>query len=209
MVKVLPKIATFILFFALMSSVVFGVNLGSVKKNGYSEISKDESTKLSLLFWNIENEPYTIKLSVGGAPDNWIVIIDPNEFILNKSIGEKYINLPYTDEIVKAKNVNIFVKADKNSNPGNYSIIIKAETELNQGKGTLNVVPERLFEFEVFLSGHEVANVESQKNIISPSFSLNFDEVVSKDENQEKKDVFYIFVMLIILISLILLYKKF
>jgi len=214
MVKVLLKTLVLFLFFILLSSAVYAINVGSVVKNEFVEILSEESVKISMLFWNIEEESYTVKLSVKDAPKNWLIIFDPSEFVLNKSIGEEYIDLPYTDEKIKAKAVNVFVKADTNSKPGKYFIVIRAETKLPQKVNGINVVPERLFEFEIDLKESAVTNrIENGNSVLSfgKEFDLKFEEakiINSNIKELKNKDNFYIFVMFLVLSVLIIIYKK-
>ena len=208
MVKVLPKITSIILFFILLSHAAYAINLGGVVKNSFSEISADESVKLAMLFWNSEEDSYNIKLSVKESPKNWIVIISPDEFVLNKFIGEEYISLPYNNEFIKAKLVNVFVKANQNSSSGNYSIVIRAETELSDNNNFINVVPERLFEFKFHMNGLET--IDNDDEISISALNLKLEEIKSEnlESKQSEKNIFYAVIMFIALLSLILFYKK-
>jgi len=216
MVKVLLKTLVIILFFILLSSEVYAINFGSIAKNEFAEISNGKSTKFKMLFWNIENESYTVKLSIKEAPKDWIVIIDPNEFVLNKSIGEEYIKLPYMEENIKAKVVNLFVKSDNNSEPGKYFVIIKAETKILQNEENgITIIPERIFKFEIDLKGFVTSSdIGNKENIIEFSengFNSN-NEILkitnSKDKNQIDKKYFYFIIIFLIIIISIIIYKK-
>ncbi len=216
MVKVLLKTLVITLFFILLSSEIYAISFGSIAKNEFAEISNGKSTKFEMLFWNIENESYIVKLSIKEAPKDWIVIIDPNEFVLNKSIGEEYIKLPYMKENIKAKVVNLFVKPDSNSEPGKYFVIIKAETKIFQNKENgITVVPERIFKFEIDLKGFVTSNdIENKENIIGFSgngFHSN-DEILkisnSKNKNQMGKKNFYLVIIFLVIVISIIIYKK-
>lgn len=217
--KILLKTIFIILFLILLSSETYAINLGSIAKNNFAEISNRESIKFKMLFWNIENESYTVKMSIKEAPKNWTVIIDPDEFVLNKSIGEEYIKLPYANENIKAKVVNLFVKPDENSKPDKYFIFIKAETEIKQNEeNIITIVPERIFKFEIDLRGFKLADsnnvIENKEKTVDFSGNVfnhkneNLKTSNSKNENQINKEyIYYILVFMIILISIII-YKK-
>ena len=205
-----------ILFLILLSSEVYAVNLGSVAKNKFAEISDSESVKFKMLFWNAEDESYTMKLTIKEAPKDWIIIIDPNEFVLNKTIGEEYINLPYTNENIKAKIVNLFVKPDSNSKPGKYFVIIKTEIKLSKNeKNGITIIPGSVFKFEINLKGFVISNdTETKENTIelsgnglnSKSEDLKINN--SKNENQIDKKYFYFIVVFLVILTSITIYKK-
>ncbi len=208
------------LFLILLSSGVHAINMGSVAKNKFAEISNDESVKFKMLFWNAEDESYTMKLSTKEAPENWIIILDPSEFVLNKTVGEEYINLPYSNEIIKAKVVNLFVKPVINSKSGKYFITIKAEPRLSQNEiDGINIIPTRILKFEIDLENFEVIeskNIkEEQKNTIEffeKSLEYNGESVkISNSENEEKKmdkKYFYFIIIFLVAIISIIIYKK-
>ncbi len=208
------KILMIILFLILLSSNAYAINLGSVTRNSFIEISNGESTKFTMLFWNSESESYGVRLLVKDSPKDWIVIIDPDEFTLNKSTGEEYINLPYSNENVKAKVVNIFVKPDNFSKPGKYSVTIKTETDLNQSEANqLSVIPERLFTFEIDLKGLATSNDTVESIVKIPT-----NEIETKDESLESyylkvddktdKKYFYLAILSLVVIVSIIIYKK-
>jgi len=214
MVKVLLKISAIFIFLILLSSGAYAINLGSVTRNSFAEISNGESTKFTMLFWNSESEPYDVRLLVKDSPKDWIVIIDPDEFMLNKSIGEEYINLPYSNENVKAKAVNIFVKPDNFSKPGKYSVTVKTETNLNQNESNqLSIIPERLFTFEIDLKG-----LTTSDNIVESKVKIPTNEIETKNDSLESyylkvddktdKKYFYLAIVSLVVIVSIIIYKK-
>jgi len=208
------KILIIILFLILISSDAYAINLGSVEKNSFAEISDGESAKFTMLFWNSESEPYGVRLLVKDFPKDWTVIIDPDEFMLNKSVGEEYINLPYSNENVKAKVVNIFVKPDNFSKPGKYSVTVKTETNLNQSEANeLSVIPEKLFTFEIDLKGLTTSDniVESKVKIPTNKIETKNDSLESyylKVDDKTDKKYFYLAIVSLVIIVSIIIYKK-
>jgi len=212
MVNSVLKILIIILLFIILPTKIYAINLGSVVKNNFVEITNTESAKFTMLFWNIENESYNIRLSIKDAPKDWIILTDPTEFILNKSIGEEYITLPYLNENVRAKVVNIFVKPIENSKPGNYSVVIKAETELAQNEiNDMNIIPERLFKFEINLKSVVEPSYERVENSIKYIDFKNESKVEGVNENYSSvdKNFLYFFVVLTIILASVMIYKKY
>lgn len=207
----ISKILIIILFFALLSSDVYAISLGSVVKSNVAETSNSESIKFTMLFWNVENESYTVKLSATDSPKDWTIIIDPNEFILNNSVGEEYIKLPYMDENAKAKVVNIFVKPDSNSKPGKYFISIKAEAIPQNEINDVAIIPEKLFRFEVNLKGFTMSNDNIENNIEYSKGELKVENPKInnlKIENKINKEYFYFIVISLVILTSIIIYKK-
>ncbi|MFH1473650.1 MAG: hypothetical protein ABIE55_02030 [Candidatus Aenigmatarchaeota archaeon] len=211
MERILLKISIIILFFILLSSEVYAISLGSIVKEDYVEISNDESVKFKMLFWNIDSESYTLKLSVKDAPENWIAIIDPDEFVLNNSIGEEYISLPYMNDNIKAKVVNLFVKPDSDSEAGIYSVVIEAGTKTSDETSGIEIVPQRLFNFQINLSGSkdsigiENKDIKDSTEFVSEEGSL---KTISSAENELDKDYFYLAVVILVILASIIIYRK-
>ncbi len=197
------KILLIILFFILLSSDVYAINFGAFVKDKTSTIIVGESKKLTAIFWNSADEPYKVILTIDESPNDWIVVLDPSEFILNKTIGEEYISLPYTEEIIKAKVVNLFVKADGNSKSGKYYITIRAESVPFTNNGNLNVISERLFRFEINLDAMSYNN-----DNVNHNDDVNWNLKLSNNDRDTESFYFNPFTMLLIFLILIIIYKK-
>ena len=89
---------------------MYAISFGSTAKSSYEKIEVGDSAKFQILFWNSGSEAYTVKISVASSPENWVVIADPEMFVLDNSTGEEYVSVP--PSTVKAKVVNLFVKPD-------------------------------------------------------------------------------------------------
>ncbi|MEM5836532.1 MAG: hypothetical protein QW058_02115 [Candidatus Aenigmatarchaeota archaeon] len=114
-----------ILLFFLILPEVKAISLGSVLKKDFVILKANESARFEILFWNVEEEPFQVKIEVKEAPKDWSILIQPQEFLLSSSSGEEYINLPNLENPVKAKLVKIFVKPE-NSKAGEYEVVLKA-----------------------------------------------------------------------------------
>jgi len=189
------------LFLIIFSAETYALSMGTVVKNDFAKIAIDESAKFTVLFWNVENESYQVELYVKEAPENLVVIVEPNNFVLNSSTGKEYIKLPYKNEYIKATPVDIIVKPSS-SKPGRYNISIIARSILPQNN--ISFSQERIFKFLV-----EVEN---------PLYfeSSNEQEVIQNHQNQyleqenlvdTSSNYFYPIVILIILLISFLIYK--
>jgi uncharacterized membrane protein len=195
-----------ILFSLLLSSGAYAISMGSVVKNDFEKITSSESAKFTLLFWNIDKESYRVRLDIRELPNDWIIIIEPNNFILNASVGKEYINLPYMNDGVKATPVEVIVKPITSTRPGKYNITLSSRTE--SPSDGISFSQERLFNFIV-----EVENptyFESSEEQIANQYKENEStSSLSYKLNLENADLSYFYVMIIIIILLFsfLIYK--
>ncbi len=136
-----------ILFLIVISARAYAINMGTVVKNDFSKINVDESAKFKVLFWNVENEPYQIKIDIREVPKDWIVIVYPELFSLNSSVGNENIKLPYEDGYTKATSVDVIVKPANYTKPGKYNIILTAKSLTPQNG--ISISQERMFTLTV------------------------------------------------------------
>ncbi|MEM5772810.1 MAG: hypothetical protein QXL86_01105 [Candidatus Aenigmatarchaeota archaeon] len=151
-----------ILLFFLILPEVKAISLGSVVKKDFVNIRDNESAKFEILFWNVEDESYQVQLEIEESPENWFIVIQPREFLINSSAGEEYINLPYLEKPVKASVVRIFVKPE-NAKAGEYGIIIKAKAGLPSQ--SIAFFQEREFKLKVKVEG-ETQEIENKNSTI-------------------------------------------
>ncbi|MEM5766629.1 MAG: hypothetical protein QW423_03290 [Candidatus Aenigmatarchaeota archaeon] len=192
-----PALIT-IIFFILIFSGAKAMSLGSVVKKDFATIKDNESAKFEILFWNIEEKPYQIKIEVEKYPEKWFILIQPKEFSLSSSTGEEYINLPHLEKPVKASVVRIFVKPE-NAKAGDYEIIIKAKANLPSQDIAFS--QEREFKFKVKVDGktQEIENKTSTIEIPPP--------LTEKAVEETSYPVSYILAIIIILVISTLIYK--
>lgn len=188
----------------LVSSKAYAINMGNVVSKDYADVSIGDSVKFKMLFWNADEENYTLRLSALDYPEDWTVIIDPDEFVLSKNIGEEYIRLPYMEESIRAKVVNLFVKPSERSLTGNYSVTIQSQA-VSDYEGIMSMIPRSIISFKINVSGIE-ANGTKDNNLIG-----NGNTVVSDNNKNEdgSKSSFYLALLIIILVFSIALYKKY
>ena len=193
-----------ILFSLLLSSGAYAISMGSVVKNNFEKIANGESAKFTLLFWNIENESYRVILNVREIPHDWIVIIEPNNFVLNASVGEEYIKLPYMNDGVKATPVEVIVKPTT-AKPGKYDISISSRTE--SPSDGISFSQERVFNFTVEVenptffepSEEQSSNRYNEESTSSLAYDLNLEEA--------NLSYFYIIIIIMIILFSFLIYR--
>jgi len=195
-----------ILFFVIASSRVYAISMGALVKNDFAKIAVDESAKFKILFWNLENE-YILELDVKEAPENWLVLIEPNNFALNSSVGKEQIKLPYLTESVKATPTNIIVKPPVSVEPGEYELILTAKSKLpTEG---IEVSQERVFKFKVEIENplfFKEAESQNNNNHARSDSSFPTAEVILERKDENFNYFYLIFILVIILISF-LIYK--
>lgn len=113
------------LLFLLILKEASAISLGSLVKKDFATIKANESAIFEILFWNVEEKPYQVKIEVEDAPKDWLILVQPNEFLLSSSSGEEYINLPYLEKPIKATVVKVLVKPE-NAGAGEYEISLRA-----------------------------------------------------------------------------------
>lgn len=197
MVKLLNII---ILFLMLFSTGTYAISMGALVKNDLKQIATNELAKFTLLFWNIENESYRVKLGVKEAPENWIVIIDPNNFELNNSVGKEYIKLPYKDNSVKATPVDVIVKPPTSVKTGRYNVVVTAMSESSPEE--IGLSQERSFKLSIEIENPTYFKESSQSTNQSIS---SFIESLKQEINNP--DYFYALIIIIILLISYLIYK--
>jgi len=141
-----------VLSFFLFPSLV--QSLGTLQKNNFAEIKAGDSYKFKVLFWNREVPTTPVKLIVKQAPEGWVVIVRPDEFILNQSRPEsppyqegiEYLSLP--EGIIKTKPIEVIVGVPKSAESGEYNIIITANAGSSE-EGGISVLQERTLIFTV------------------------------------------------------------
>ncbi|MEM5872563.1 MAG: hypothetical protein QXD55_01750, partial [Candidatus Aenigmatarchaeota archaeon] len=151
-----------LLFLIITSAKVYALSMGSVLKNDYVKTSIDKSVKFTALFWNSENESYIVELSVKEAPKDWIILIEPNNFVLNSSFGKEYISL--SNGYVRATPVDVIVKPNL-AKHRKYNIKIAAKTILPQSG--ISFSQERLLKLVVEIENPLYFEETKEEKVIS------------------------------------------
>jgi uncharacterized membrane protein len=199
------------MIFILLSSRAYSMNLGSAQRSDYASIDSSDSAKFKMLFWNSENDIYAVNLTVVDFPKDWIVIADPQYFFLSKSTGEEQISLPYTQEIVTAKTVSIYVKPDGNSQSGIYSVSIRAQTRMPEMQTSgMNMVSEKIFKFTINLS----SPASFEKGIGNVTIEHSFESEATKNgtvvtQKEEGGGPGFAIAVILVAAASIIIYKKY
>lgn len=147
----IKKLTVFSFSFLLILSTVQATSLGTIKKNEYAEARPGETAIFTILFWSTDNT-VPIKLTPVKIPENWSVMIRPDDFILNRSKPEsppyteaEYFNSP--DGAIKTIPVKVYVSVPRSEKLGTYEILVSASAG-SVGK-EISVLQERVFKFVV------------------------------------------------------------
>jgi uncharacterized membrane protein len=207
------KILLAVIIFILLSSRAYSMNLGSAQRSDYASIDASESAKFKMLFWNSGNDTYMVNLTVVDYPKDWTVIVDPQDFYLSKSTGEEQISLPYTQEIVMAKAVSVYVKPDSSSPSGLYSVSVSAQTKMPEMQTSgMNMVSEKIFKFKINLS----STATSEKEIDNVTVEHSFEAEVGKNstmsvvtQKEEGGSPGFAIAVILVAAASIIIYKKY
>lgn len=125
-------IVSIILSFLLIQNTVLALVLGSEQKNTYAEVKPSQTAEFTILFWNIEELSFPINLKSRQVPENMLVTIQPEQFVINYSKvtnpsnekGKEYVNTHYG--LMQATPVKILVNVDDSVKSGEYSFYVTA-----------------------------------------------------------------------------------
>jgi len=118
--KRITKIQIIFILICIFLPVARSVNLGSFTRKESATVEPGDSITFEVLFWNLGDESYYLKISENNIPDEWDVLIEPNNFLLHKIEaaeppfdGGKYINLPRIG-VIKPSIVTIRIDVSRN-----------------------------------------------------------------------------------------------
>lgn len=186
MLKTVRIIAAALIILLFFSGQAFA--LGSVIKNNFAVAVQNESARFTILFWS-DGEEY-VELSIKDAPEDWIVIIEPESFVAGIT-GSEYIYIQ--DEVKKAMPVYIYVKPT--SMLGEQNIIITARSGRTD-KGIL-FMQERYLNLTVDSGGSVQAEVAENNRVT---------ETIIQFQEEKKKDysMLYLFLIIVALVSFLI-----
>jgi uncharacterized membrane protein len=194
-----------ILFLIVISARAYAINMGTVVKNDFSKINVDESAKFKVLFWNVENEPYQIKIDIREVPKDWIVIVYPELFSLNSSVGNENIKLPYEDGYTKATSVDVIVKPANYTKPGKYNIILTAKSLTPQNG--ISISQERMFTLTVEVENPLYFEEKNEQKASAPKPQQSQNQIQGNFLITNSSNQFYAIIIFITLVISFLIYR--
>lgn len=152
-IKKLIPILTCIIIFLIIQTFVHGISMSSFVEKDLKQVEKGGTTQFDILFWNPSSNPFRIRLRAIEVPEELIVIIIPNDFMLNSSLvtkfpadkGKHYMNTQYG--LMETTPVKVIVKVPKMMELKNYDVFVKA-TAGNPSRG-ISTLLEKTFKFTV------------------------------------------------------------
>ncbi len=133
--------------------VAYGISMAALTEKDHVSVIRGETTEFFILFWNPEPEPFPIRLKTTQVPEDFVVIVTPNDFMLNSSLvtgspverGRNYVNTK--QGLMLTTPVKVLVKVPKTIEPGNYDLIVTA-TAGNPSE-VVSTLLEKKFKFTV------------------------------------------------------------
>jgi hypothetical protein len=192
------RLSLAILAILLLVQPVQAISLGTLVKKDSVSINPGESAKFTVLFWNVENLEERVEVKVEKTPKDWLVIVEPEEFFLNSSVGEEAIALPSGS--VRALPVNILVRPSSFQS-GNYTVVLVARAGLP--REGISFFQERRFKLNLEILGEKLEQVENLKS--NTTVQLPTGEAAKLQQNFYP--LLYFLLVLCILVLSVLIYK--
>jgi hypothetical protein len=181
--------------------------LGTLQKKNYLEIIPGKTAEFIVLFWNSEDLPITVNLSIITKPDNWLVIVEPKDFILEKNITSSEV-VSSGNEYINALPVKVLIMPDENVKPGIYDVMLKM-TAGREEKG-ISFFQEKSFNFRVNVTGIEQGRFEDRMFQKSENKTGSFFVPIQRIENiagSKWKIAFYSLILLLSLVVAWMVYR--
>lgn len=170
----IKKINVFVIAFMLtcfsLQIIAYGISMAAFTENNHALVNRDETAEFFILFWNPENGPFPIRLKATEVPEGLVVIIKPNDFMLNSSLvtefpaekGRNYVNTK--QGLMMTTPVKVLVKVPKTIEPGSYNVVVTATA--GSPSEVVSTLLEKKFKFTV--------------NVTSLTFSENLSKTTEK-----------------------------
>ena len=157
-----------VMILTLLILIPLAEAVGSLQKKDFAEMGKGETEIFEIIFWNVDNVSYPIKIELKGKAEGFFVFIEPKEFVLPPSkIGPpyeegEYIALPVGN--VKAFPVKIIVK-NFNATQGEHEILISAL--IGSEKEKVSFLMEKGFKLRIKVNSSQETKFD-EPNIFLP-----------------------------------------
>lgn len=195
----------FFIFFILLVFIPGTRALGTLQKKSYLEINPEQVAEFGILFWNSEDLPINVNLDIMNKPDEWLVIIEPKDFIIQKNITSSEIIISQ-DRHINVLPVKILVIPQKNAKAGVYEILIKMVSGREE-KG-ISFFQEKNFNFRVNITG-----IEEEKEFVNETisdlkrtenFTTSTEKIEKLREGPSRISILSLLILLFLMISWII-----
>jgi len=185
----------------LIPSVVQAISLGVVQKSNFVEVDPGNTVQFTMLLWNRESFSYPVTLEKKQVPDGWVVLIRPNDFVLDPSKrgppydeGE-YIGLPDIGDI-RTEPIKVYVNVPDSVEPGKYDVVVNMKAG-SPTKG-VSVMMEKNLKFTVEVKGSRPEESESAE----PMTIINdtVDKITGKVLVAKEKENILFFVAIVLVV---------
>ena len=132
----IKKINVFMLVFMLtcfsLQTIAYAISMAAFTENNHQTVKRGETAQFFIFFWNPEDEPSPVRLEATEVPEELIVIITPNDFMLNSSLvtefpaekGRNYVNTK--QGLMMTTSVKVSVKVPRTAELESYDVVITA-----------------------------------------------------------------------------------
>lgn len=169
--------------------------LGTLQKKSYTEIKPGQIAEFVVLLWSLE--PVEIELKEKTVPKDWMVMVEPKNFILDNNITSSEV-VSLQGEYVKALPVEIFVIAPEDAKPGIYEIVINMIA--GRSERGISFFQEKNFNFKVNISSR-IIGVPTNESISKPvSKTGNFTIPIKVEKIDLTKLIFWSIIMVVFLL---------
>ena len=156
------KSIAIILINLLLIPCIYSSSMGTLVKNNRVKAIPGTLANFTILFWNL-GDPYYLKIFPKTIPDGWLASINPEYFLLEKSVPAEppyedgdYINLKDIG-LLKPSKVEISVKIPDKINPGTYKLSFIARSFSETGQ--IPILNERDFNLFIDVSGEDILEI--------------------------------------------------
>ena len=190
--------------------MVQAITLGVVQKKNFVEVDPGKTVQLVILFWNRGNSSYPVKIEKKQAPDDWVVLIRSDDFVLDQSKSGppydegEYIGLPGIGDL-KVEPVKVYVNVPDSAEPGKYDVVVNVKAG-SPTKG-ISFLMEKNLKFTIKVRGSRFEEGVSSETTILNNDTI--DKVTGKAiVTGEKENILFFVAVIVAVVSFLWLIRR-